>query len=148
MKIRMAEELDLIALTNLFLDYLTFYNQPLDHFRCQQFLSERLKLKDSMIFVSEEISSKTLMGFVQLYPTFSSLSQQKTWILNDLFVSPNWRKQKVGYQLVLKAIDFSKQSQAKGLTLQTSKKNQIAQNLYQSMGWSREDEFITFYLNH
>jgi len=46
-------------------------------------------------------SADQLMGFAQLYPSFSSVSMKRLWILNDLFVSSEARGKYISYNLTL-----------------------------------------------
>ena len=55
------------------------------------------------------------IGFTQLYPSFSSLSLKSVWILNDLYVYEEYRKQGVGKMLLDAAKEFALKQIAKGL---------------------------------
>ena len=44
-----------------------------------------------------------MVGFVNLYPVFSSVNLTRQWILNDLFVVPEARKLGVGRVLMERA---------------------------------------------
>lgn len=146
-EVRLAGLSDLGELVKLFMGYLDFYKAPADGGICEKFLSERLEKKDSTIFIAVN-SETSVLGFTQLYPSFSSLSQRSTWILNDLFVDQRFRGQKVGEALLYKAQEFSYKSGAKGLSLQTSLTNKPAQMLYEKNGWIKESDYFTYYLNH
>jgi hypothetical protein len=41
------------------------------------------------------VESKSAVGFMQLYPSFSSVSMQPIWIVNDLFVVEEARRRGV-----------------------------------------------------
>lgn len=146
-EIRKATLSDLDGLLPLFLDYLQFYTVPINTEKCKKFLFDRLENKDSTILIAV-IEGTSIIGFSQLYSSFSSLHQVSTWILNDLFVEEKARGQKVGEALLQKAQEISFNSGAKGLSLQTSVKNKLAQMLYEKNGWIRDNEFITYYFNH
>ena len=46
--------------------------------------------EESVVFIAfDEINP---IGFVQLYPSFSSLSMKKSWVLNDLYVKKTGSK--------------------------------------------------------
>ena len=83
-KIRLATIKDLDSIVPLFNAYRQFYKQKSDLKLAKKFISERLKNKESIIFLA--FLNKQPVGFVQLYPSFSSLAAQRTLILNDLFV--------------------------------------------------------------
>lgn len=45
-----------------------------------------------------------LVGLVQLYPIFSSLSMSNAWLINDLYVVPEARNNGIGTMLLDTAI--------------------------------------------
>ncbi len=144
-----AELADLPVLAPLFDGYRQFYKQASDLTGAEHFLRERLEEQSSVIFVAwqkNEDSPPQASGFMQLYPSFSSTSMQRLWILNDLFVSPEARRSGVGRALLEHARDFAIQTHAKGLELSTAVDNFTAQSLYESTGWLRETEFYGYNL--
>jgi hypothetical protein len=81
------EHLD--VLTGLFDSYRQFYGQEPDLPGARRFLEARLRCRDSVVFLAfRDDATRTSVGFVQLYPSFSSVSMKPIWILNDLFVAP------------------------------------------------------------
>jgi ribosomal protein S18 acetylase RimI-like enzyme len=86
------------------------------------------------------------VGFVQLYPGFSSLSAARTYLLYDLFVDPAARRQGVGRHLMEAAADEARRRGAVSLVLSTAKSNHPAQRLYESLGWVRDEEFYEYNL--
>lgn len=84
MKTRKAKKSDIKDLSRLFDKYRIFYEKETDVQTAQKFLNERLQNRDSEIFVTENEESR-IVGFVQLYPIFSSTRMKKLWLLNDLF---------------------------------------------------------------
>jgi ribosomal protein S18 acetylase RimI-like enzyme len=93
------------------------------------------------------MDSEPFLGFVQLYPSYSSISMRRIWILNDLFVSPEVRNLGIGEKLIKHAIRFGKATGAKKLVLQTGKENKIAQNLYSRLEWVKDEDFWTYEFN-
>ena len=130
---------DLPRVAALFDGYRQFYGQPADPDGARQFLRERLQAGDSVILVAEK--EKRLAGFVQLYPSFSSVSMKRLWILNDLFVLPTHRRSGVARALMSAAEDLARATGGKGLALATQKTNGPAKTLYEARGWSRDDTF-------
>jgi GNAT superfamily N-acetyltransferase len=143
MEIRFATLADLEVVASLFNQYRQFYQQPSDIDSCRRFLSERFQYRDSTVFLAND-SDLGAVGFAQLYPSFSSISLGRSWILNDLFVVPASRGKNAGKRLVEKCQEFALTSDAKGLSLQTAVDNQPAQALYRSLGWAQETQFISF----
>lgn len=124
------------ALLSLFAKYRHFYGVPPHPVKERVFLEERLKCKESYIFIAKV--SQQAVGFVQLYPSFSSVSLQRIWILNDLFVAEDFRRRGVAQSLLQATQDFSCVGKAKRLVLQTGRDNVQAQALYEKMGWKKD----------
>ncbi len=141
-KIKEADITDLEALVPLFDGYRKFYGSKSDPEAAREFLTERFKQNESVIFIAHE--SETAVGFTQLYPSFSSVSLARTFILNDLFVTPESRKKGVGSLLLSTAADFAKSVNAIRLTLSTEVTNKTAQSLYESKGWIRNQQFYSY----
>lgn len=90
MSIQKATILELESLTELFDLYRVFYEQTSDPDRAREFLRERLTNGESVVFMAFEEGNP--VGFVQLYPSFSSVSMVRSWVLNDLYVKESARK--------------------------------------------------------
>ena len=144
MEIRAAELKDLDGLNRLFDRYRVFYECAPDTGAARSFLEERLTNGDSRIFCAFE--GETMLGFTQLYPSFSSSEMKRIWILNDLFVDPDARRQGVGGALLEAAREFGNATNSTYLSLETQTTNTTAQSLYESKGWERDQEFYTYAL--
>jgi GNAT superfamily N-acetyltransferase len=133
-------------LAPLFDAYRQFYERPSDLAMSRAFLSQRLERDESVIFLVED-DDETL-GFVQLYPLFSSTSPRpgRLWLLNDLFVTPAARGRGVGRRLMDRARQLAEDTGACGLELATAKTNHNAQALYESLGYRRDDDFFRYEL--
>lgn len=139
---RKAEIQDVKQLVELFDQYRIFYHKDSDIPAAEKFLTERLQNKDSEIFVAE--NDGKLVGFVQLYPLFSSTRMKRYWLLNDLFVNENFRRKGFSKQLIFEAQKMAKTSDACGILLETGKSNEIGNQLYPSCGFEIYDE-VNFY---
>jgi GNAT superfamily N-acetyltransferase len=137
-----AELDDLDALVPLFDGYRRFYGQPPDPDAARTFLADRIKRGESVIFLA--VADGEIVGFTQLYPSFSSVSLKRLWVLNDLFVEPDARRSGAGRALLLRAERWATETGAKGLTLSTQITNLSAQRLYESCGWTQDDEFLHY----
>ena len=146
MKIKKATIEDLDSIVTLFDLYRQFYEQPSDPEAAKIFLSDRIKNSESVIFLAEDESNNKAMGFVQLYPVFTSVGMKRIWLLNDLFVHPDHRKKGVAEALMEKSREFAVETNAKGIILETQKTNSRAQNLYDKLGYKRDKEHFYFYL--
>lgn len=71
---------------------------------------------------------------------------KRSWILNDLFVKEEYRGRGIARQLLNEAKNFADLTRAKGIELATSHLNIKAQNLYESLGYKKDDEFCHYYL--
>ncbi|MGE7758730.1 N-acetyltransferase family protein [Peribacillus sp. NPDC097895] len=136
MSIQKATLHELESLTELFDLYRVFYEQISDYDRAREFLRERLTNGESVVFMG--VDEGQPVGFVQLYPAFSSVSMMRSWILNDLFVKESARKKGFGEGLLNAAINFARETGAKGVSLETGKDNVNAQKLYEKIGFVRE----------
>jgi GNAT superfamily N-acetyltransferase len=138
---------DVDALLPLFAGYLRFYGKPVDETRMHDFLGARIGYQESVVFIARDGDSNEALGFVQLYPAFASLSQGRSWILNDLFVAEPARGRGISRQLMEAARKLAVDTQACELFLQTARDNDVAQSLYTSLGWVRDDEFFVYTLD-
>jgi GNAT superfamily N-acetyltransferase len=138
---------DVDALLPLFVGYLRFYDKPVDETRIHDFLSGRIGYQESVVFLARDAATNEALGFVQLYPAFASLSQARSWILNDLFVAESARGRGVSKLLMEAARELAVKTQACELFLQTARDNVVAQSLYTSLGWERDDHFLVYTLD-
>ena len=147
LQVLQAEIQHLPLVVPLFDAYRQFYTQPANPEGAYDFLAQRFQEGSSVLFLAlrqEEQDKPTAYGFLQLYPTFSSVSLKRLWILNDLFVIPEGRRQGVGTKLLERAHAFAIETHTKGLTLKTATNNVTAQALYESLGWQRDTHFFSY----
>ena len=133
----------------LFDAYRVFYRQKSDPALARSFISARLDAVDSVIFLATGTADEAgeALGFTQLYPTFSSVSARRSWILNDLYVAASVRRAGVGRALMERARRHAQETGAKGLALATQLENTKAQYLYESLGYRRDEEFYHYQLD-
>ncbi|MGG3281917.1 GNAT family N-acetyltransferase [Paenibacillus solani] len=144
----LAELKDLGKAAALFNQYRQFYEREDDMLGAEQYIKERLTQRDSVIYLADwnKQGLSIPVGFLQLYPTLSSLSMSKLWILNDLYVDAKYRGRSIGRKLLHQARMNAIQTGAKGLNLSTQHHNLAAQRLYESEGYVKDEEFISYYL--
>ncbi|ANF51652.1 acetyltransferase [Chryseobacterium glaciei] len=133
---------DLTQLAELFDQYRVFYHKESDIPAAENFLKERIENKDSEIFVAEE--NGNLVGFVQLFPIFSSTRMKRYWLLNDLYVNENHRGKGYSKELIEEAKQLAKSTDACGVLLETGKSNDIGNQLYPACGFELCDS-VNFY---
>lgn len=139
---RKATIQDLAQLAELFDQYRIFYHKESDISAAENFLKERIENKDSEIFVAE--NGGKLVGFVQLFPIFSSTRMKRYWLLNDLYVNDNYRGKGYSKELIEEAKQLAKSTEACGVLLETGKSNDIGNQLYPTCGFELYDS-VNFY---
>lgn len=141
-----ADPSNLDKIASLFDAYRGFYGQPSNLTQSSNFIAERIARDESAIYFVEDDTGEAL-GFVQLYPTFSSIDAHRTWLLSDLFTTPAARGRGVGTLLMNTARTFALLTGAKGLVLETATDNLGAQRLYESLGYVRDTGYYTYCLD-
>ena len=139
-----ATPADVGEVAPLFDAYRQFYRKPPDQEAARRFLFARLSKGESVLFLARH--EGRAVGFVHLYPAFSSVELRRLWILNDLYVAPEARKLGIGRALMERAHQLAQATRANCLTLETASDNLPAQRLYESLGWKREREFYRYFL--
>lgn len=129
MKIRKATINDITELSILFDAYRVFYEKESNLKEAEIFLSERINNNESKIFIAES-ESKNIVGFVQLYPIFSSTRMKKLWLLNDLYVDETYRNKGISIALIDVAKKLCITSNSCGMILETEKTNVVGNKLY------------------
>lgn len=133
---------DLPQLSALFDQYRVFYHKLSDILAAEIFLKERIEKKESEIFVAEK--DDQLVGFVQLFPIFSSTRMSRYWLLNDLYIHEEDRGKGYSKQLIEEAKKLCRSSNASGILLETGKQNEVGNQLYLSCGFELYDS-VNFY---
>jgi ribosomal protein S18 acetylase RimI-like enzyme len=141
--IRRAVTDDVDQVVHLFDAYRQFYGRECDTEAARVFLTERLSQEQSVLFLAAH-ENGSIVGFTQLYPSFSSVSLKRIFIFNDLYVQPEARRGAIGEKLIEAAIQYAKQNDARGLSLSTAISNKAAQRLYEKAGWQRDEQFYVY----
>ena len=147
MQVRRATIADLGTVAALFDAYRQFYQQPADYALAEAFIRERLTNNDSVVFLAIDPQANAGLGFTQLYPSFSSVSVRRIWILNDLFVAPAARRSGVARALLDAARDHATATGAKRLVLSTARANREARKLYESYGYKQDEAYLVYELD-
>lgn len=134
---------DLNAILPMFEAYRASYGETPRVEDARQFLRERCVLGESKVIVAER--DGRLLGFTQLFPSFSSVTLQRLWILNDLFVDADVRGVGVGRRLLQAAADFGREANAKQLFIEGAITNVNARGLYESFGFVRNSEYAYYH---
>lgn len=147
MKIRKAILSDLEQLVSLFEAYRIFYRKSPAREQAKSFIESRLTKEDSIIYLAED-DGHNIVGFTQLYPSFSSTRMSRMWILNDLYVDPSQRGKGISKLLINEAKDLCKQTNASGILLETEQDNTIGNKLYPATGFELEQNNFYFWANN
>lgn len=142
--VRQAVLSDLEALALLFDSYRQFYGRSSDLSAATEFLLARFNHGESAVFIAHEGNKP--VGFTQLYPSFSSVSLARIFVLNDLFVDEHARRKGVASKLITATIDYASSLGAVRVSLSTATSNEAAQRLYQSAGWKRDEQFFVYHV--
>ncbi|MCP2266674.1 L-amino acid N-acyltransferase YncA [Promicromonospora thailandica] len=137
--VRPATDDDVDAVVDLFRQYLRFYDQEVPDAEARAYLTARRDAGDSVLLVAE--ADGGLVGFAQSYPTWSSVSLSRSWVLNDLFVTPAARGTGAARALVQDTCRRAKEDGAIRVSLATAWDNVAAQGLYESEGFVRDQHF-------
>lgn len=143
--IRRATEADAASIAPLFNLYRMFYQQPSDASLARDFITERLQRRESVILLAE--MDEQAVAFTQLFPSFSSVRAGRSWILNDLYVQIEARRNGIARALLQAAADFARADGAMRLELETDHDNRSAQALYRHMGWQPYEGTLRFRLH-
>ena len=68
------------------------------------------------------------------------------WILNDIFVAEDARRQLVADRLIQQAKKLAKETNAVRLRVSTSIHNEVAQKVYESIGFREDSKFKNYTL--
>ncbi|MBB6019262.1 ribosomal protein S18 acetylase RimI-like enzyme [Paenibacillus sp. JGP012] len=163
-RIRQANgENDISEVSRLFNNYRIFYGQHSDLEGARCFIQERFRNEESIIFIAElgeagECASAEAesvshysgesqvlaAGFVQIYPSFSSVSMGPIWVLNDLYVDSVYRKQGIARKLLQAVAGEAQKQQIIRITLSTAVSNLHAQALYESEAYTQDQGFMYY----
>ncbi|MGY2895803.1 N-acetyltransferase family protein [Deinococcus sp. UYEF24] len=144
-RVRRAIAADLPLVAPLFDAYRVFCKQPSDLAGAHAFLTERLRLNESVILLAE-LEDGVAAGFTQLYPAFTSVGIRRLWYLNDMYVAPQARRRGVSTALLEAARQHGLETGAARLVLTTELDNLAAQATYEAHGWKRDERYYTYEL--
>jgi GNAT superfamily N-acetyltransferase len=141
--VRQAVAADIEALAALFDLYRQFQGQAGDLGAARAFLAERFNHGQSVVFIAT--AGSAAVGFAQLFPSFSSVSLSRVFILNDLFVLEAARGQRIASRLLLAVESYAWSFGASRLTLNVARANIPAQQVYAARGWKQDEQFFMFH---
>lgn len=107
------------------------------------FLRDRFDHGESVIFVAHQ--GAAALGFAQLYPSFSSTALCRVFVLNDLFVRAEGRRQGVASMLLAAVEEYAWSLGAVRVSLNVARDNLAGQALYNARGWQQDQQFHAFH---
>ena len=143
MIVKRAEFQDLEKLAILFDEYRQFYGSSSNLTLSYQFLKQRFENQQSVIFI--HVKDDVFTGFILLYLGFSTVACSTYYILDDVYVSPKFRRQGSAKQLIDTAILFATHKNALRISLETQRTNYQSQHLYEKMGFIKDEQYYTYH---
>ncbi len=137
--IAQASTADLDAVAPLFDAYRSFFAGSDDLARSRRFLEERLSAADSVVFFAR--SEAQALGFIQLYPLWSSWYCRRVWFLSDLYVREESRKCGVGRRLVERAIGHAVLSGSSSIMVELPHREPHLREFYATLGFHEDAVF-------
>jgi ribosomal protein S18 acetylase RimI-like enzyme len=143
--IRRARQDDLDNLAVLFDLYRQFYECPSDPDAAKRWLQHNMEAQRSIIFTAD--TGSELLGLTQLYPALCSVDLVEYYVLYDLYVLEDARRQGVARALMNAASLWAREQGAARLDLETARDNAAGQALYRDLGYTLDEIFLKFSLD-
>lgn len=135
---------DLEVLLPLVTAYRIFYEREPQLRREREFVERNLREKRSTIFLARDLESGSVVGFTQIFQTYSTVWLGPSLILEDLFVAVEARSAGAATLLLERAESYAREIGAVGMFLETAIDNVAAQRVYERAGWTREGRFYKY----
>ncbi len=135
----LPQQKDLAALAPLFDAYRRFFAGHCEIERSRRFLAERFAARDSVIFIAR--MGDAVLGFIQLYPLWSSWHCRRIWFLSDLYVEEASRKGGVGRRLVDRVVQYAHETDAASIMVELPRREPHLEDFYARLGF-RPDELF------
>lgn len=132
---------DLEDLVPLVDSYRSFYNQQ-PSIDTRHYLSQRIEEGSALGFIARVEGQAA--GFTLIYPTFSTVALAPIWLVNDLYVDENHRRQGIANALLERAETEARRAGAARIWLRTALDNAPARALYENRGWVLDDIFCRY----
>ena len=137
-----AELADVLEAAQLFAAYREFYGEPYDTSAAGAFLASRIVRDESIVLLG--LSDDEVVGFAQIYPTFSSTRLARIWVLNDLYVVEHARGTGAVDELLDTVLSMATDAGAQAVELSTAHTNRRAQAVYERHGYQLDEVYRTY----
>ena len=139
MNIERAGPRDAEALAPLFDAYRQFFTGGNDIERSQAFLRERLENDECVVFLARTDAAP--IGFVQLYPLWSSWYCARIWFLSDLYVAEHARRGGAGKALVERVKQHASETGASSVMVELPLSEPHLRDFYDGLGFHEDPVF-------
>jgi GNAT superfamily N-acetyltransferase len=129
---------DVEQILPLFEAYRAFFAQG-ERDVSRRFLEDRLRSDESVLFVAWNGANP--VGFIQLYPLWSSWYCGRIWFLSDLYVVESARERGIGACLVERVIGFSRETEASSIMVELPRSEPHLAAFYAKLGFDRDEIF-------
>jgi len=103
------------------------------------FLRERIAKSECVIFVA--VADGQAVGFINLYPLWSSWYCRRIWFVSDLYVDEAARGRGAAAQLVERAKAFARDSGASSMMVELPKHEPHLYKFYENLGFKQDAVF-------
>ena len=100
---------------------------------------ERLERDESVAFVARD--GVEAVGFIQLYPLWSSWYCRRIWFLSDLYVAERARERGVGRRLVERVLTHAAETGASSVMVELPHREPHLAAFYAKLGFRRDGVF-------
>lgn len=139
MTIGRATAADAAAIAPLFDAYRAFFKGGNRLGESHRFLAERLDRDESVIFLARD--GEEAVGFIQLYPLWSSWYCRRIWFLSDLYVREDARKRGIGRQLVERVVEHARETDAASVMVELPRREPYLEEFYRRLGFGKDEVF-------
>ncbi|WP_199906906.1 GNAT family N-acetyltransferase [Aeromicrobium chenweiae] len=133
---------DVLEAAQLFAAYREFHGEPNDVAAAEAFLAARLARGESVVLLA--VDEDEVVGFAQVYPTFSSTRLAPVWVLNDLFVVEHARGTGAADELLHTVAALAADAGAVSVGLSTAHANERAQAVYVRHGYQLDEVYRSY----
>jgi GNAT superfamily N-acetyltransferase len=129
---------DVARLLPLFDAYRAFFAGGRDG-RSSEFLEKRLERDEAVIFIAR--CDAETVGFITLYPLWSSWYCRRIWFLSDLYVAESARNRGMGAGLVEHVVAYAKETGASSVMVELPRREPHLKRFYAKLGFAQDDFF-------
>lgn len=137
--VELASRKHLDEIAPLFDAYRQFFTGEPHLQTSRAFLEQRFEAGDAVIFAAA--GEGRVVGFVQLYPLWSSWYCKRIWFLSDLYVAPEARKMGAGSLLIERVKTHARETGASSVMVELPQQEAALYAFYDRLGFHRDAVF-------